>query len=40
MGLQQHTLMAWEQPSKQVVVNYMARRSSVMWPERNYCDDR
>mmetsp|Transcript_27880 Transcript_27880/g.66394 ORF Transcript_27880/g.66394 Transcript_27880/m.66394 type:complete len:697 (+) Transcript_27880:173-2263(+) len=40
LGLQQHTLMAWEKPSKQVVVNYMARRSSVIWPERNYCDDR
>jgi len=39
MNLQSATRYAQKNPSKTVVVSYMTRRPSVVWPEKAFCDD-
>lgn len=38
LNLQDKTHYAEKQPSKTIVVTYMARRPSKEWPEKKYCD--
>mmetsp|Transcript_42238 Transcript_42238/g.99129 ORF Transcript_42238/g.99129 Transcript_42238/m.99129 type:complete len:693 (+) Transcript_42238:150-2228(+) len=40
LNMQAFTHAALAKPPTSVLVNYMARRSSVIWPERAFCDDR
>eukprot|EP00802_Teleaulax_amphioxeia_P006779 Tamp_06784.p1 GENE.Tamp_06784~~Tamp_06784.p1 ORF type:complete len:683 (-),score=140.00 Tamp_06784:274-2322(-) len=39
MELQRYTYPVVKTPSNVVVINWMARRSSVKWPERSFCDN-
>ena len=39
MNLQSYTHYASPQPSRQIHITYMARRSSSQWPEKRFCDD-
>eukprot|EP00293_Proteomonas_sulcata_P012576 CAMPEP_0184306484 /NCGR_PEP_ID=MMETSP1049-20130417/15474_1 /TAXON_ID=77928 /ORGANISM="Proteomonas sulcata, Strain CCMP704" /LENGTH=350 /DNA_ID=CAMNT_0026618761 /DNA_START=34 /DNA_END=1086 /DNA_ORIENTATION=+ len=40
LGLQKYTHMALSTKNNVIVMTWMSRRPSVMWPERGYCDDR
>jgi hypothetical protein len=37
---QHHTHYAQASPSRTVVITYMARRSSIEWPEKKFCDSK
>jgi protein O-GlcNAc transferase len=39
MDLARYTYNVHKKPSPVVVINWMARRSSVKWPERTFCDE-
>ena len=39
MNLQSFTHYAEPSPRKDVVITYMARRASTVWPEKRFCDD-
>jgi hypothetical protein len=40
MGLQHLSHYAEPEPSKEIHITFMARRSSSEWPEKRYCDDK
>ena len=39
MNLQSLTHYTLEKPNNTIVITYMARRASAVWPERRYCSE-
>ena len=40
MNLQSSSHYASAKPSQEIVITYMARRPSTVWPEKRFCDDK
>ena len=40
LNLQAFTHYAQEKPKREIVITYMARRASTVWPEKRFCDDK